>query len=182
MLVWVLFALSVSTAQQLPDNNTFIGPYSSSQKKQQSHNITKEISACSPYLDMIECEVLSKINNLRKKEHLHPLEVSKKCTDMAQEHSEYMVGLSQRGVALAQALNHDHFQKRIKKFGLKQGRVTENVAAGLDLFPQKVVKMWLRSSGHKQNIFDKKVKYTGLSAIKDSKGQVFWTQCFSSTP
>lgn len=181
ILLRIMLMLVLCFSDQLPDNNTFIKSYTSPHKSKKKEITTKShTQKCASFLDPIECEVFFQINTERERDGLSLLQPSKKCTDLAQKHSEYMVNLSNKGKELSKALNHDHFAKRVIEFQLKNARVTENVAAGLDLFPEKVVRMWLRSSGHKKNIMDRSVKYTGLSAIKDSQGHIFWTQCFSS--
>lgn len=182
MFLQIVLMAVICFSNQLPDNNTFIDSYTPPRKNKKKSDvmIDSKIKSCASFLDPIECNVFSQVNKVRAKEGLPLLKPSQKCTDLAQKHSEYMVNLSNNGKELVKALNHDHFEKRVAEFQLKKGRVTENVAAGADLFPDKVVKMWLRSSGHKKNIMDKNVKYTGLSAIKDSQGHIFWTQCFSS--
>jgi uncharacterized protein YkwD len=176
---------------EVPDNNTFV-EFSPPPKKQTKINNAKSIQQkpsvkkdsikknCSSFLDAVECDVLSKINAIRASKNLTPLVPSQKCTNVAEAHTRYMVGQSNSGLSLQKSLSHYQFTERIKKFGLGGGKASENVAAGTNLLPEAVVAMWMRSSGHKQNIMDPNVKYTGLSAIKDGRGNIFWTQCFSS--
>lgn len=148
------------------------------QKKKMEKVMEKK--ACAPFLDPIECDVLNKINAIRMGEGLAALLPNEKCSKLAHAHTQYMVGLSNKGSGLSQALNHDRFKERIEAYGLSGGKASENVAAGTNLLPDQVVSMWMKSSGHRKNIMDPAVGFTGIAAIKDGKGNVFWTQCFSS--
>lgn len=174
------FLIAVSFAE-IPDNNTFIEIVSPQQKeKPKEGNLEKK--SCVSYLDPIECDVLEQINRIRSAKSLPVLQSSQTCSQMAHAHTKYMVGLSNSGAPLSRALNHDGFSERIKKFGLNKGKASENVAAGTRLLQDEVVSMWMKSPGHRQNILDADVRYTGIAAIRDGKGNVFWTQCFSSRP
>lgn len=136
--------------------------------------------ACAPFLEPIECDALARINSYRMEKGLAALMASEKCTKLAHAHTKYMVELSNKGVPLSKALNHDRFKERVEMFGLGGGKASENVAVGSNMMPDQAVSLWIKSAGHKQNLLDSAVQYTGLSAIKDASGNVFWTQCFSS--
>lgn len=187
MLKFILLVLFVVHAEVLPDNNVFMDEYKpppafakkmQAKKKKMEKTMVKK--ACAPFLDPIECDVLSKINALRMNEGLAALLPAENCTNLSNAHTQYMVGLSNKGTPLSQALNHDRFKERVESFKLGTGKVSENVAAGSNLLPDQVVSMWLKSSGHRKNMMDPSMRYSGLSAIKDGKGNVFWTHCFSS--
>lgn len=170
---------------EVPENNTIMQEYVPPFAKKMEKNKIKmqkamEKKSCPNFLDPIECDVLARINAQRVKVGAPLLLPTEKCTRFAHAHTQYMVNLSNKGVALQKALNHDRFKERVENSGLSQGKASENVAAGSTLMPDQVVSLWMKSSGHKQNILDPTVLYTGLSAIKDSKGNIFWTQCFSS--
>lgn len=181
----LLFSILLVSHADVPDNNTmmreYVPPFVKKMEKSKAkmHKAMKK-HACPRFLDPIECDVLSRINAQREQAGLAVLLPLERCARFAREHTQYMVNLSNNGVPLSKSLNHDQFTERVERSGLSKGKVSENVASGANLMPDEVVRMWMRSPGHKQNILDSSVLYTGLAAIKDAKGNIFWTQCFSS--
>lgn len=60
----------------------------------------------------------------------------------------------------------------------KGGALGENIAYGYDS-ASSVMKGWMNSSGHRQNILDKGFKSIGISCYY-TNGYCYWVQCFSS--
>ena len=52
----------------------------------------------------------------------------------------------------------------------------ENVAYGAET-AEEVVRMWLKSPGHKKNI-EGKYNYTGIGIARGRNGQLYYTQLF----
>ncbi len=65
----------------------------------------------------------------------------------------------------------------MQSFGLKFSAAAENIAYGQKT-PQEVMKSWMNSPGHKENILSKTVTEIGVGAAKSSNGTLYWTQMF----
>ncbi|MFD2351665.1 CAP domain-containing protein [Nonomuraea ferruginea] len=46
--------------------------------------------------------------------------------------------------------------------------------------PADVVKAWMNSSGHRANIMNCSYNLIGVGAVKNSSGQIYWTQNFAA--
>lgn len=120
----------------------------------------------------MEEQVLVHINQYRHQHGLKPLTMDERISREARIHSENM---ARHRVGFG----HSHFQTRIKHLhqSIKDsGAGAENVAYnykdGAD-----VVRNWLTSPGHKQNI-DGNYTHTGIGIARDSQGKLYFTQIF----
>ena len=58
------------------------------------------------------------------------------------------------------------------------GTMGENIAHGQKT-PEEVVKDWMSSQGHKENILSQNFKYIGVGSFKGSDGSIYWVQLFT---
>lgn len=109
------------------------------------------------------------VNQERAYRGLSPLSPSFSCSQAAQAHAEDM--------DLNNYFSHNGFVEswgdRMDRFGLS-GLRAENIAVGIN--PESVVDLWMSSEGHRNNILNPELKYTGVG-LSGSK----WVQCFSSS-
>lgn len=122
----------------------------------------------------LEDEILTLINQHRKKKGLQPLQANPVIEAEARRHTVAMA--SHRS-----PFGHDGFSYRSKVITSKVPGVTataENVAYG-SRSAREVVDGWLRSSGHRKNI-EGKYKLTGIGVARDEKSTLFFTQIFAN--
>ena len=63
------------------------------------------------------------------------------------------------------------------KFGINWSAWGENIASGQDT-PEIVVKEWMDSPTHKENILSTNFSFIGVGYYVDSSGTPYWTQMF----
>ncbi|MCK2217004.1 CAP domain-containing protein [Actinomadura sp. ATCC 31491] len=68
---------------------------------------------------------------------------------------------------------------RIRATGFTGSAWAENIAMG-QRTAAEVVKGWMRSAGHRQNIMNCAYTHIGVGAAKDAQGQIYWTQDFAA--
>lgn len=115
----------------------------------------------------LECEVHQLINEERTSRGLSALSPSVNCVQAAQFHAEHM---NEWGY-----FSHDSpqesFSERMDRFGIG-GFLAENIATGSGA--HQVVEAWMNSSGHRSNILNPNLSYTGVGMSGNK-----WVQCFS---
>ncbi|WMJ82154.1 CAP domain-containing protein [Clostridium sp. MB40-C1] len=65
----------------------------------------------------------------------------------------------------------------MRNFGINYRSAGENIAYGQNS-PSEVMKSWMNSPGHKQNILNSTYTEIGVGVAKSSNGQLYWTQMF----
>ena len=119
----------------------------------------------------MEEEVVRLVNEEREKHGLQPLQISEKLMKTAREKSDDMVKnnyashTDPNGYNMAKELN-----------------IAENIH-GVSSTPDSAVYNWLDSKqGHKENILNPNLKYTGVGIAFDKNSEFiyYWTQQFSS--
>jgi uncharacterized protein YkwD len=68
---------------------------------------------------------------------------------------------------------------RIRATGFTGSTLAENIAMG-QRSAAEVVKGWMNSDGHRQNIMNCSYTLIGVGAAKDAQGQIYWTQDFAA--
>ncbi|TYB56039.1 CAP domain-containing protein [Nonomuraea sp. PA05] len=68
---------------------------------------------------------------------------------------------------------------RIRATGFGGSAWAENIAMG-QRSAAAVVRDWMNSDGHRQNIMNCSYTHIGVGAAKDAKGQIYWTQDFGA--
>jgi uncharacterized protein YkwD len=71
--------------------------------------------------------------------------------------------------------------QRISAVGYNWARVSENLAIAEEGEPplSVVVKGWMDSKTHRENLLDKNVTETGLGIARNDKGEIYYTQVFA---
>nr|WP_300005303.1 cell wall-binding repeat-containing protein [Tissierella sp.] len=122
----------------------------------------------------IEKEVVRLVNIERAKNGLSPFVISKQLSQVARLKSEDM-----------QVNNYfEHISPKygnpfdmMKSYGIKYRIAGENIAMGHPN-PDAVVKGWMNSPGHRDNILNKSFNTIGIGA-HNYKGTIYWTQMFT---
>ena len=65
----------------------------------------------------------------------------------------------------------------MKQYGITYGAAGENIAKG-HRSPEEVMKGWMNSQGHKENILSSNFTEIGIGYVTDSSGTTFWVQMF----
>jgi uncharacterized protein YkwD len=121
-----------------------------------------------------EKSVLELTNAEREKIKLPPLKPNPLLFKIARAHSANMVKQDK----LAHELDGKHVDDRLKDAGYNFAWYAENVAAIEEFSPQVVVKAWMDSKGHRENILSPRVTEIGIGLVKSAKDEVFGTQVF----
>ncbi len=118
----------------------------------------------------IELEILDAVNDHRISLGLSSLSRVDGITLQAMDHNEYMIEKNK--------ISHDNFTKRyaalVNEIGAKT--VSENVGSGFKS-AGAVVKAWLDSEGHKENIEGDHTHF-GISVTQDLNGTNYFTNIF----
>lgn len=123
-----------------------------------------------PEFSAIAEEILQLVNTHRKSIGKRALDKNTLATQLAEKHTNFMIG--------EQKISHDNFSDRADELIAKEKalRVGENVASR-QRSAKEVVDAWLDSKGHRENI-EGDFTHIGISAVKNSKGQYYFTQLF----
>jgi len=117
-------------------------------------------------------EILHYVNKHRATLGLPKLEMNDVISEVAYKHSRDMA-------SGRLPLGHDGFDGRVKTISKRLGNANafaENVAYGA-MGAEEVVKMWLNSKGHRQNI-EGHYNLTGIAIDKAKNGDLYFTQIF----
>ncbi|OIJ13285.1 hypothetical protein BKP37_12360 [Anaerobacillus alkalilacustris] len=130
-----------------------------------------------PYYDQIkkiEHKVIELTNQERAKFGLAPLKPNLELSQVARNKSNDM-------------RDNDYFSHvsptygspfdMIRDFGITFDGGAENIAQG-QTTPDVVLKSWMNSPGHRQNILNKKMTTIGVGYAKGGTGRHYWTQMF----
>lgn len=122
-------------------------------------------------LNEFEQQVVDLTNKERAKYHLPALKID--------------IKLSQVARAKSQDMHDQHYFdhnsptygspfEMMKKFGIQYRAAGENIAMG-QRTPEEVVKGWMNSKGHRENILNEHFTHIGVGYVKDGN---YWTQQF----
>jgi uncharacterized protein YkwD len=124
-----------------------------------------------------ENEVVRLTNAERAKGGCQPLKHDAQLRKAAFDHSSDMAA---RNYFSHTSQDGRSFLDRIRGAGFTGGNGwAENIAKGQQT-PASVMSAWMNSSGHKANIMNCKYNLIGVGAVKNSGGQILWTQVFAS--
>lgn len=124
-----------------------------------------------------ENEVVRLTNAERAKGGCQPLKHDPQLHQAASGHSADM---AKKGYFSHTSQDGRTFMDRIRQAGFTGGRGwAENIAMG-QRTPADVVKAWMNSSGHRANIMNCSYTLIGVGAVKNSSGQIYWTQNFAA--
>ncbi len=165
--------------QYIEEYREVVNGQADSQKEQEEsgtkNNEQKEETSQTDESEFAE-QVIRLINEERVKAGLNPLEKNDKLMDAAtvrvEEISEVFGHTRPDGSSCKTA---------VADAGFEGTRTGENIAGGQDT-PEKVVKAWMDSEGHKNNILNPNFKYTGVGYLHKSQGfytEYDWVQIFA---
>ncbi len=108
-----------------------------------------------------ELAVVQLINSFRTRNGVAPLRVGPALSRAAQAHSADM---ARRGY-----FDHGAFATRLRRFGVRAPYVGENIAAGSrPLTPATIVRMWIDSPPHRENLLDRSFRRVGVGVAGGS--------------
>lgn len=133
----------------------------------------------------LERQVLELINQQRAQGGCDPLVMQRQLSAAAQSHANAMAMKNFFGHA---SKNGTKFSSRIKAQGYRGRKYAENIAAGY-ASAEKVVSIWMNSSGHRVNIMNCAFTETGIAlayqeddaplAGSDYPMRYYWVQDFA---
>jgi uncharacterized protein YkwD len=121
-----------------------------------------------------EKTLLELTNKERAKEKLPPLEVSPLLFKLAREHSANMAKQDK----MDHVLDGKGPVDRARAAGYDYLNIAENVAAAENTPLPDVIKGWMESKIHRDNILSKEVTEIGLGIARTEKGVYYYTQEF----
>lgn len=117
----------------------------------------------------IETEIHQLINQHRRSQGLSPLNRNNQLDNIARQHSGYQLSRN--------TLSHDGIESRIQSAQCQY--FGENVAMNnYGNIAAVAVQGWMRSSGHRKNIFTPDFANTGIGVKIDNQGTAWITQNF----
>jgi uncharacterized protein YkwD len=122
-----------------------------------------------------EKELLELTNKEREKAKLPPLRASPRLWKIARAHSANM---AKQGKPQHVLDGKTPFQ-RLKEAGYLYTFAGENVARGGDSL-QEVMKGWMDSKGHRENILRRDFREIGVACVLDDDGVPYYTQLFAT--
>ena len=106
-------------------------------------------------LDPGELAVVKLVNSFRQRNGARPLLVGPALSRAAQAHSSDM---AERGY-----FDHGAFATRLRSFGVRAPLIGENLAAGSrPLTAATIVRMWIQSPPHRENLLDRGFRRVGV--------------------
>lgn len=114
--------------------------------------------------------VVQLVNEIRRRANLRPLGADPTLTRTAGKRSAAM--------AAERRLSHSGWERALRKAGLQDDSLGENVAYNYD-GPDAVMRGWMESPGHRANILRAAFKRIGVGCVVDERGHRWWTQDFA---
>lgn len=125
-------------------------------------------------LSNAENSVITLVNQERKKAGLSPLSANWELARIARTKSNDMA--TNRYFSHTSPTYGSPFQM-IQSFGIVYSSAGENIAMGQKT-PEEVMRAWMNSSGHRQNILNSSFTEIGVGLATNASGQNYWTQMF----
>lgn len=122
-----------------------------------------------------EAEVVRLVNIERQKAGLSPLKASSQLSNVARIKSQDM---AQKNYFSHTSPTYGSPFDMMKQFGIKYTTAGENIAKGYSS-ASAVVKGWMNSSGHRDNILNPSFGTIGVGAYSQG-GTIYWTQMFTN--
>jgi uncharacterized protein YkwD len=122
-----------------------------------------------------EAEVVELTNGKRKKRGLKLLKINMQLMCLARKQSASMA----RNNQLSHTVNGKTLASRIKKSGYPYRHVGENVARSKHP-PPHVVRMWMKSQGHRVNILNPHFREIGIGIVQAKNGDKYFTQIYGT--
>jgi uncharacterized protein YkwD len=122
-------------------------------------------------------EVVKATNAERARRGVPPLFSSPRLMRAAQIHAEQMMRAGRLDHELPRA-KYPRAEDRLEAVKYAWRSWAENVAYGPDT-PDAVMRMWMKSPGHRANILNGHVTEVGVGYSRDKKGRTYWVQVFA---
>ncbi|HEY7158971.1 MAG TPA: CAP domain-containing protein [Gemmataceae bacterium] len=124
-----------------------------------------------------EQTLLELLNKERVKKELPPLRPNPLLFKVARAHSANMA----KQEKMEHVLDGKNPGQRVLAAGYDYGKVSENIAVseGPGAALTVIVKDWMESEIHRENLLSDKVTETGLGIAKNDKKEVYYTQIFA---
>jgi uncharacterized protein YkwD len=121
-------------------------------------------------------QVIALTNKERARHRLPPLEPSARLIRAAQIHAEQMVRAGRLDHELGGA-KYPRTEDRLKAVKYVWRAWAENVAFGQE-DPEQVLRSWLKSKHHRENVLSTRVTEIGVGRGSDRQGRAYWVQLF----
>jgi uncharacterized YkwD family protein/spore coat assembly protein SafA len=122
----------------------------------------------------IEESVLKLVNNERTQRGLSPLQMDWELQRVARTKSQDMAA---KGYFSHQSPTYGSPFDMMKNFGIQYRAAGENIASG-QRTPQEVMKSWMNSTGHRENILKPDFTHIGVGYYQGGQYGHMWTQMF----
>lgn len=120
-------------------------------------------------------EVLRRVNEIRKKHNLRSVRLSNRLSMCAKYHARDVMKMGHSGHV---GSDGSSMQDRLERINYKYAYACENAASGQE-DAEHVVRSWMKSKGHRDNILNTVVCKMGLYVVQNKKGRKFWIQLFA---
>ena len=119
-----------------------------------------------------ETKLLSLINTQRKKKLASQLVSDPRIKLAALDHSTSM---NKHHFFSHKGIDGKNFKVRMERRGYPLSHASENIAEALSA--EQAFQLWMKSSGHRKNMLNRKYKKIGISRVGN-----FWTANFAANP
>jgi uncharacterized protein YkwD len=116
------------------------------------------------------------VNKEREGQKLPPLLPNRILIEVARAHSANMAKQGK----MEHVLDGKTPAKRVEAAGYDYRRVGENIAWSDGDTPANIVKGWMNSKSHRENILREGYTETGLGVVRNAKGEIYYTQVFAT--
>lgn len=123
---------------------------------------------------ILEDEVITLVNKERTSRGLEALAKNDVLSKLARLKSQDMVD---KDYFDHQSPTYGSPFDMMKSFGITFKNAGENIASGQSTSKMVMVD-WMNSPGHRENILKEEYQEIGVGVVKDSNGQLYWTQMF----
>jgi uncharacterized protein YkwD len=147
----------------------------SAQEKESPEDARKDAKTGEFQLTKDEQALIDLTNAERKSadKDLKPLKMNPKLMEAARKHAANMAAQDK----LDHVLDEKKPTDRVKTAGYKSTYVGENIAWNQDT-PKEVMKSWMDSEHHRDNILKPEYTEIGVAVVKNKKGEPYWVQVF----
>ena len=122
-----------------------------------------------------EVKILTLTNQERAHYGLPPLKINWPLTRVARKHSIRMACYHR----LSHIIKGKNFLHRLQKVGYPFVKAGENIARSKQSLPH-IIRMWMKSPGHRKNILNPHFKEIGIGISRTSSGDQYVTQVFAA--
>jgi uncharacterized protein YkwD len=121
-----------------------------------------------------EKQIVELTNKERAEEKLPPYKINATLCKVARAHSENMAKQGK----MSHELDGKNPSKRLTESGYAWQKVGENIARGEDIPAEALMKGWMESQRHRDNILNKEFTEIGVGLVHKDK-EIYYTQVFA---